>query len=929
MGKLLRIRALSETLTPTAPAWSAMPSPTIIEGQSGSYTLPVANATSVTWAGSVAQPAWLTLVAANPPRLTWSTAPAAATIDATCELIAVGAGGSVPSGKFALTVVAATGFFTGYTVTERPLTTVQGNNDNGIQRSTKQTVWSEHPSGRIWGPFGGDYPNNFDMWQWSLNPTTWAPGTTNQPTGWKLEQAHPVGLGYPYISRTDCQQIAWDSKRKLWWHVGGYVENVPVDAYAFRRQVAKFDPSQPINQRWSTTGVPYQSDSLGRLASEQGGPAVYDPLTDCVYAHHGWNAPRGNICIWNCATQAWLGWFRCNDIFEIDDGAYTVQVVGIDPVRRLLYIRSTRNVQADFASPVTQQFRRLYKIALPSSVASLPAAGTSANMSASCVEVWNNAGRTTTLISIGGDAFIRRDNRNLYLAWLKGPNSTIFESGEPSTKYGSSGHPNKGNGTYGSANTGILVDLDTGAEEYTQLPHPTYEDGQGWVVPNIVIWSQKYSALVYMTKDAEYGNGLDLKIESNAFIVREAPPDWLAPLSLYQWYPLPNSTCETQLTAAVRTAWSGPEASGGSACELNFDKCPWNYSGMALRRRGSYVLFHGGGGGDGRGNGVLGFKLNANLSDPDYGWCLPMKPTPFSKTVTMYVPGQFVTENSKEFSSYSVSSSVVVESSPRSPVAVHAYRSATFLDSEDKWLRFGTQMVHPTDAGYFTGVHGFQWSDAGLTEADWIINAKTAFPFTVGEAPGGRTIVKDPWSEDMLCGADSRWHYFNRAAGTWTSNVQASATDYKVCQAFDPATKVAIFELNGGIPAGLDFSNGHPRTVLTGNASSWGGPNGAEYQGSDAAWTWDDENACWWALKVRQSIGDGSFKLFKIVLTSKATMQFSVTRIDPDTTLASPSLTNINTGIGNRFQWVAELGGIVLSTGYRDPIHFIKTSTKG
>lgn len=104
MGKLLRIRATSETIAPTAPSWSAMPSPTILAGIAGSYVLPVANATSITWAGSVAKPAWLTIVTTTPLSISWTSAATAGTVDANCELLATGPGGSVPSGKFPLTV---------------------------------------------------------------------------------------------------------------------------------------------------------------------------------------------------------------------------------------------------------------------------------------------------------------------------------------------------------------------------------------------------------------------------------------------------------------------------------------------------------------------------------------------------------------------------------------------------------------------------------------------------------------------------------------------------------------------------------------------------------------------------------------------------------------------------------------------------------
>ncbi|HRY90481.1 MAG TPA: hypothetical protein P5305_21575, partial [Rubrivivax sp.] len=65
-------------------------------------------------------------------------------------------------------------------------------------------------------------------------------------------------------------------------------------------------------------------------------------------------------------------------------------------------------------------------------------------------------------------------------------------------------------------------------------------------------------------------------------------------------------------------------------------------------------------------------------------------------------------------------------------------------------------------------------------------------------------------------------------------------------------------------------------------------------------------------------------------LANKAACQWRVEKVVTGVAGGSsrPDFTNLDESISNRFQWVPELGGLVLSTSYRRPIWFIKTSNK-
>jgi len=818
------------------------------------------------------------------------------------------------------------GFFSSWQPVQYTALSYIGNNDNGPAYSGKHTTWAQHPNGRSY-MFGGDVTTSATPQMWSLNASLW--NTTTPSSGWRLEASDlPLDNNY-WPWKRDKTAVAWDSKRRVFWDVGGYnmpfsSGTVPPNKLPIYQKCASFDPAKPLNTRWTPTTVTYQTQGLGTIGGERVGPAVYDPVLDFVI-HGGDGGSR--LHFFDPATPgnekfAFTARFDNPELEIVADGWY-VHVVTLDPVNRWVWV-----VRGNMFGNKTMNICR---ITLPNSRSGLPTDGSSVNWTSRATSIWTNP--SSGYDTAGGCVIVDGQVRKQYF-WLRGPKGSETQSGVGgwgnNFKYGVCGRPEAaigGNAPYPSPNTGLLVDLMTGAEEYTQFPHMQYADGQGWIIPTATWYDAKGGFLVYGIADES--DAPTTSIKARHYVMRRKPvPSWVATLPLNAWYAIPGSNCEANLPADIRNVWSGPEASGYRNCELNYSQSPWKFSGMAFRRRDSICLFHGGGGSNGRGNGVLGFQLNSETP----GWTLPMPPTPRSQTITQYNPGTFNAENTKEFNHTSLSASATVESNPRTPVAVHSYTSCTFIDSEDLWLRFGSQMVYPTDQGVFNGVHGFWWSESEkpYSSRAWTINAKATMP-TAGIYPN-RHYAKHPWREDVIGGSGGVFHLYRLASNTWTSRVNGDAfSDYRYGPtAIDPVNDVCLFAgIPGDLPPGLIELD--TLTVRTGG--SWVGPAAGEFQGSDARFTWDDDNQCLWALKARNGDPtplDTSFDLFKITLANKAACQWRVEKVVTGVAGGSsrPDFTNLDESISNRFQWVPELGGLVLSTSYRRPIWFIKTSNK-
>lgn len=823
-------------------------------------------------------------------------------------------------------------YFAGWVVQKRSLVDMSRHDDKGLPAGGKHTSWAQHPNGRAY-LFGGDWSpaastggnqGSGNQIQYSLDPGRWV--NDDPTTAWRLEHEYWPSAGNTLPLHHDKSAVAWDSRRRVFWQVGGFnfvkggtsapQYDAPAGVAPTVGKVMRFDPARPRSTQWSDTGVAYKTNNN----PEGFGNAVYDPVLDVVISYLP-SADVTRLQLWDCGARAWLNNIVFNSFapLEIPRSGYAVSVVTIDPVHRLLWV-----LREDSASTN----KNLVKVALPTSRGSSLAAGAaSLDLSANAVQVWSNPAG----INAGAHCLIEDGRTRKLYFWKKGPigndaNAPGKDIG--GAAIGTAGRPFTNNGNYGSADTGFLVDLDTGAQEATQLPLPSFTDGAGWVLPNITRYDPRAGILWYGTCAFEGPEGETPvpTIEARMTLVKRKPvPAWVQNLPLNAWYAIPGSDCAGSLPAEIRNQWSGPEASGYREITLNQYQSPWSFSGMAFKKRDSVCLFHGGGGGDGAGNGVLGFVLNA---ETPY-WTLPMPPAPRSQTIRTWGSTGSAAPYTYEFNH--TAADHLVESVPKTPVAVHAYTSCHYLDAEDLWLRFGSQMVWPTDQGFFTGVHGFYWSETAkpYSARQWRLNARADVPTMTGEVVRG--YFKHPWTEDIVAarGPNAEIKVWRRTSNTWTT--MGAVNPYTLAPVgIDPVNEVCLLMSGTAAPALLDLNSG---TVYAGSGSSWSGAAGAEFaatQPMSASMTWDDDNQCLWALKANQSSGDASFDLFKLTLASKSGCVWNVEKVSAGVAAGSvrPDFNGLNQSIYNRFQWVPELGGLVLSTGYTRPIWFIKTSIR-
>lgn len=823
-------------------------------------------------------------------------------------------------------------YFAGWVVQKRKLTDISRHDDKGLPAGGKHTSWAQHPNGRAY-LFGGDWSpaastggnaGSGNQIQYSLDPGRWA--DDDPTTAWRLEHEYWPSSGNTLPLHHDKSAVAWDSRRRVFWMVGGFnfvkggtvapQYDAPAGVVPTAFRVMRFDPTRPRSTQWSDTGVAYQTNNN----PEGFGNAVYDPVLDVVISYLP-SADVTRLQVWDCGAQVWLNNLIFNSFasLAIPRSGYAVSVVAIDPVHRIIWV-----LREDGYSNA----KNLVKVSLPASRGSrLVAGAASLDLSANAVQVWSNP---ANIAATGGHLIEDGRTRKLYF-WKKGPigNDARAPGNDiGGAAFGTAGRPFTNNGNYGSSDTGFLLDLDTGAQEFTQLPMPSFSDGIGWLIPNITRFDPRNGILWYGTAQFEGADGevpLPTVEARMTLLKRKRVPAWVENLPINAWYAIPGSTCETQLPADIRNVWSGPESSGYRENTLNQYQSPWSFSGMALRKRDSVCLFHGGGGGDGRGNGILGFVLNAETP----GWTLPMPPAPKSQTISTWTSTGSATPYTHEFNH--TAANHLVESMPKTPVAVHAYTTCHYIDAEDLWLRFGSQMVWPTDQGFFTGVHGFYWSETAKSypAREWQINARADVPAMTGETVRG--YYKHPWTEDVVAarGINAEIKVWRRASNTWIT--MGAISPYTLIPVgIDPVANVCLLMAGTAAPSLVDLVSG---TVHPGSAASWTGPAASEFAATlplSALMTWDDDNQCLWALKANHGTGEASFDLFKLSLVAKAGCVWGVSKVSTTVAAGSvrPDFVGLNQSIYNRFQWVPELGGIVLSTGYTRPIWFIKTSAR-
>lgn len=101
-------------------------------------------------------------------------------------------------------------------------------------------------------------------------------------------------------------------------------------------------------------------------------------------------------------------------------------------------------------------------------------------------------------------------------------------------------------------------------------------------------------------------------------------PAWVAALPLNEWHAIPNTSLSANLPNQPYID-AGLLAVGGRATQYGMKGSLSGYSGAALRKKGSWLLLHGGGGAGGwAGNDWVGLHLNTAIPK----WSVIVKPSP-------------------------------------------------------------------------------------------------------------------------------------------------------------------------------------------------------------------------------------------------------------------------------------------------------------
>jgi hypothetical protein len=907
------------------------------EGVAYTYPLPVTDAQghAITITAINPLPSGFTIVGVG---LRYDGTVAAGNI-ANFRLRATANGLSTDSVAFSANIQAppvSSGFFEGYQLSKfacvnYPSTTSYPT--RGIEtHDTKHTSWVQHPNGRKY-LLGGDFydHNPFGDYSfgtqavWSYDPTLSADpvGTTN---AWKAEHDHwpPPGNSVPY--KHDKSSLGWDSKRRVFWQIAGMNYSVgltgtPAGVNSFANKVGFFDPSKPKNTQWTNTGVPYLDGN-----NENHGHCWYDSVLDVVFS--GTPLGGGVLQFFDCANLAWFGKVRFNSVPKLDAyNSYNVSVIYYDVPTRTVYLYGARPTQVTHLDPITALSAGIFKFQLPTSRTELPAAGASADWSAKITaQSWSNP---NNILLNRMSAVMFKDGKRYLFSWVQGPafEKNTFPSPHNDTNYGCYGHPvtHGAYGVYGSSTPAVVIDIDTGTEELVSIQAPVYEDGQGWVLPNITLFYPDTQTLLYgacafegvQKPDSSY-----LKIERKWYVYKKPLPAWVKNLNMYEWYEIPNSIAATYMASDAKAELAAREINELSLAQPGIGA--WVFSGGTLRKKDSTLLVHGGGGaGGGRGNMVFGFTMN---SETPYWW-MPMPPTP--KQYTMPKAGEPGYNNSIHWTTHAYNHDVTgnesVYNGQKTPVAIHAYSSCHFIDSEDLWIRVGAQMVWPTDGGIFENVDGFYWTETKKPYASrlWANNVKP----DIGRAyfSGNRYWAKHPWTGDIIGGLGGRpMRRLNIATGTWSDACGWSDYSQELSPCIDPAKNILY------IPRNTDAGTTHQHwlvqldsgTIRYGSNGSLVGDVGSYSYGQGSAQIqWDEGNQQLVCLT-------NTYGLQKVVIEDPVTCTVRYTDLPTTVRAGSMPPQGPGTAIGgiiSRFQYVPELGGFCLSTGHNRPVWFIRT----
>ncbi len=351
-------------------------------------------------------------------------------------------------------------------------------------------------------------------------------------------------------------------------------------------------------------------------------------------------------------------------------------------------------------------------------------------------------------------------------------------------------------------------------------------------------------------------------------------PAWFKSASVFQWVTLPSLSTSGVLPNPVPPGITGVKSVTDA------------WGAGALRQNGSYYILHGGGHGDYAGNEI--YALQLSLDNPQ--WQRIWGPTPNADIV----------ENQYYYND-----------SPQSPASIHSYYCLAYDDQDDIFMRFTRgRFGVPNFVG---GIDGIRWG-----ASSWEQNQNN----TIWPAPVGCTYAngqcKDTSGNVYLINSWKRF-LWNRAANSWSVPIANSSYSLQSSGSCYDSARHAVWSFGGSYGGGsVGAGQAYMWDISTNNDSliSLVGANATSIDGINANFSGVAYDPV--ADLVFVLTGDGYIYSF-------VPSTHEVTRL----TTAGASLPNTQstsaTGPWGKFQYVSQLGGVVIQPTWASPTFFMRT----
>lgn len=367
-----------------------------------------------------------------------------------------------------------------------------------------------------------------------------------------------------------------------------------------------------------------------------------------------------------------------------------------------------------------------------------------------------------------------------------------------------------------------------------------------------------------------------------------AEPAWLSGKPLFEWIAIAGTEHANMIDFSEQVK-AGLTNSAGQNIGYGSPKSGiFAYSGGTLRKEGSEVLIHGGGGaGAWAGNDVHGLSLEADQPS----WRTRIKPAPVSE---VWARGTPATPTMRD----------------GTPNAQHSYYSPVFIDATDKFMTFGVNNVWQIDNGLFRNVFS-----APLTSGQWDTSARHP---NIPQAAGydAYWICKNPVNEDVYVSTYSNVEKYSVAANSWTNIIQNESGCDRGVGAMDPGRNVLLkIGLSGAFRV-KDLAT----SAKVFQAVTRSGPYADSIpSGYNAGMEYNPDLDCFVLF-----LDDGHLYTLRYVSLT----EWSVDRLALSGTAPEYKHSGIHGGgfkIYGRMRYVPNLHGIVIIQAFDRPAYFVRT----